>query len=302
MRLPFPAALLLLLFIGLPAAAAAADIAGVEAFAPRRVPVPLSEQFTLHSKHLGRAYDISVRLPPGYDRPANLLRRYPVVYFNDSPYSFPLVTGVAHLPMGNGGIEELILVGIGYARGTASVLSRQLDYTPTRNPSYRDPTGGAPQYLQFLADELLPAIERRYRADPGRRGLAGHSYGGLFAAHVLLTRPELFRYYILSSPSFWFHGRSLWATERAYAAEHRDLPVSVYLGIGGLERPPRGSRYDMVRDVQAFDALLRSREFPGLRLRTKIVPGATHETVVGQIMLNGLLWHFAMDRSIPYDH
>jgi len=302
MNLPFPSALLLLLFLGLPAAAAGAEIAGIEAFAPRRAVVPLSEQFTVYSKRLGRAYDISVRLPPGYDRPANLLRRYPVVYFNDSPYSFPLITGVAHLPMGNGGIEELILVGIGYARGTTSGLSRQLDYTPTHNPAFRDPTGGAAQYLQFLERELLPAIERRYRADPGRRGLAGHSFGGLFAAHVLLTRPELFRYYILSSPSFWFHDRSLWAIERAYAAAHRDLPVSVYVGIGGLERPPRGSRYDMVKDVETFDAVLRSREFPGLRLRTKIVPGATHETVVGQVMLNGLLWHFARDRSIRYDY
>jgi predicted alpha/beta superfamily hydrolase len=282
---------LFLLLLG-PASAAAAT----------PVPVPLSEQFTLKSATLGRRYDILVRLPPRYDAPENAQRRYPVVYFNDAPYSFPLITGVAHLPMGQGTIEDLILVGIGYAHGTTGASSRALDYTPTRNPSSAKATGGAPGYLRFLEREMLPAVEQRYRADPARRALAGHSYGGLFGSYVLLTQPSLFRYYILSSPSFWFHKNAMWKIERAYAATHRDLAASVYMGIGSLEAPPGGSPYEMVKDVQTFDAALRSHRYPSLKLRTKVFKGATHETVVPSVMLNGLLWHFATDRTKPYDY
>lgn len=292
--------LLLLVIAWMPIGAAGAAAAP---WAPQLapVPVPLSEQFTLHSTTLGRSYAISVRLPPGYNEPRNLMRRYPLVVFNDSPYSFPLITGVAHLPMGAGQLEELILVGIGYAQGMGS-RSRILDYTPTVNPANPEKTGGAQAYVEFMAHELLPTLEKRYRANPARRALAGHSYGGLFAAYVLLTRPELFQHYIVSSPSLWFHQNVMWKVERISAASHRDLKASVYMGIGSLERPPRGSRYDMVADVKTFESALRSRHYPGLDLRVKVFEGATHETVVPSVMLNGLLWHFAKDRDNGYGY
>ncbi len=158
-----------------------------------RDPRPRPAERTIHPaprRTLDRSYDISVRLPPGYDKPENLLRRYPVVYFNDAPYSFPLITGVAHLADGQRRDRAVDPRRHRLRARHERALSRQLDYTPTHNPAYRDPTGGASAYLRFLEHEVLPTIERRYRANPERRALAGHSFGGLFAAHVLLTRPE----------------------------------------------------------------------------------------------------------------
>jgi predicted alpha/beta superfamily hydrolase len=69
---------------------------------------------------------------------------------------------------------------------------------------------GAHDYLAFVERELIPYIEARYRADPQRRALGGHSLGGLFGAYALLTKPELFQHYILSSPSLWFHENVTW--------------------------------------------------------------------------------------------
>ena len=66
-----------------------------------------------------------------------------------------------------------------------------VDYQP--NP------GKAPEFLNFIANELLPYVEENYRADPSDRAIAGHSYGGLFPSYVLFKQPEIFRRYVLSS-------------------------------------------------------------------------------------------------------
>ncbi len=181
-----------------------------------------------------------------------------------------------------------------------------LDYTPTVNPRSRKRTGGAAAYLDFIEREVIPFIESTYRADPGRRAYSGHSYGGLFGAHALLSRPGLFCCYILSSPSFWYDGHVMWRLEAEYAKHHKDLRAKVYVGIGGLEQPrpgpSPGPMYDMVGDVRTFEAKLRSRKYPGLTIRSFVMPGATHETVLATTLMNGVLWHFATSRNVPWGY
>ena len=38
--------------------------------------------------------------------------------------------------------------------------------------------------------------------------LAGHSFGGLFVAHVLVTKPELFGAFIAQSPTLWYNNEA----------------------------------------------------------------------------------------------
>jgi hypothetical protein len=147
-------------------------------------------------------------------------------------------------------------------------------------------------------------IENRFRADPHRRAYAGHSLGGLFGAYALLSKPNLFRYYILSSPSFWFDEHAIWQLERDFATDHHDLPANIYVTIGSLEHPGTagGSRFEMVKDVRTFESRLTQRHYPNLRVRALVLDGATHETVFPAAFLNGMLWHFASDRTIPYGY
>jgi predicted alpha/beta superfamily hydrolase len=205
--------------------------------------------------------------------------------------------------MNAGQLENVILVGIGYSHEIGSD-SRIRDYTPTVDRAFAKKTGEAAAYLDFLEREVIPMIESRFRADAGRRAYAGHSFGGLFGAYALLNKPNLFRYYILSSPSFWFNGHSLWQIEKDFAKSHRDLPANVYVAIGGLERPGNaaGSKYEMVGDVDTFASKLAARGYPSLRLRSLVVEGSSHETAFPAAFLNGMLWHFARDRSIPWGY
>ncbi|TFH66787.1 MAG: alpha/beta hydrolase [Gemmatimonadales bacterium] len=89
---------------------------------------------------------------------------------------------------------------------------RTRDLTPASETEHAGtgfPTaGGADRFLGFLADELIPHIDSTYRTETFRV-LVGHSIGGLFATHALLTRPDLFRGYVAISPILWWNRKSL---------------------------------------------------------------------------------------------
>lgn len=271
---------------------------------PRQVPIPRSELRTITSSQLSRSYDLQVKLPPSYARPESKNRRYPVLYINDATYNFQVAAGITHLPMNAGTVEDFIIVGIGYDHASTGDASRVRDYTPTSNPAFEHTTGGAQAYLEFIENEVIPLIESEYRADPARRVLGGHSFGGLFGAFAMFAKPDLFQYYILSSPSFWYHQNVMFEMEETYAGSHKDLPANVYIGIGGLEHPhrPDGPRYEMVEDVRVFERRLLSRGYPGLRIKIGVVEGATHETAFPTVLMNGVLWQFASDREIPFGY
>ncbi|MFO1516349.1 MAG: alpha/beta hydrolase-fold protein [Lysobacterales bacterium] len=237
----------------------------------------------------GRHYALYVKLPPGYERAENLLRRYPVVYLTDGPYTFQVASGVTRVPFSQELFEEFILVGLSWAEGEAPADSRRRDLTPTIAAD-KPGSGGAADYLAFLRDVAVPWVEREYRADPARRTLAGQSYGGLFGLWVALTEPTLFRNYVLSSASLWYDHRTLFALERGVAAQRRDLAANLYFVIGSRERPGQcghaDCEVDMVADQAAMVRALQSRGYPHLRVQAKVVPGAYHETTFPV----GLLW------------
>jgi predicted alpha/beta superfamily hydrolase len=268
------------------------------------VTIPRSQRLTMNSRLLGRIYDLHVKLPPNYDSLQDVVTRYPVLYLNDATYNFQVAAGITHVPMNSKTIEDVILVGIGYSHESTAEESRIRDYTPTRDATWKKRTGGSPAYLEFLESEIIPFVEGKFRVDSKRRAYAGHSLGGLFGAFVLLNRPDLFCCYILSSPSLWYDGHVIWRFEESYSEKHEDMPASVYIAIGSLEHPrrPGGSPHEMVQDVRNFERRLRQRKYPNLRIRSSVVDGGTHETVFPTALMNGLLWHFAKNREIPFGY
>jgi len=233
----------------------------------------------------GRDYEVFVSLPASYE--AQPTRRYPVVYVTDADYAFPIIRQVARRVNLNGPvIEEFILVGLSYARGDEPAASRNRDYTPTPNGPRNSSSaihGQGPAYQAYLKTRVLPFVEARFRADPRRRVLLGHSYGGLLGAQILFTDPTLFHAYILGSPSFWFDRRHIMKMEADYARTHRDLPAEVFMYIGEHETPGPGPRRtkdtDMVADVRVMEATLKARAYPGLRVRSIVLEDEDHLTV-----------------------
>lgn len=231
----------------------------------------------------GRTYQLFVSLPSSYAR--NPDKQYPVLYMTDAYYTFPVIYSINRRISG---VQDFILVGISYNKGEDGGLSRRRDYTPTASGAYGAPPGavygGAKEYRTYIRNEIFPFIESKFRADKSKRIYAGHSYGGLFGAQILLNEPDMFSGYILGSPSLWYDNRFTFKTEEEYAKTHKDLPANVFVYIGEYERPGLGdeddpNRYDMVKDTNDFDAILKSRNYPSLKIKSEVLNDEDHMTI-----------------------
>jgi len=295
------------------AVAFAAAIVNAAAAAVTDTPPPVytlsgTEVHVLHAERLKRDYELYVALPKSYATAPT--RRYPVVFVTDAPYAFPLTRAIAARVGGHSNeLPEFILVGLGYAKGDTPEFSRRRDYTPTANrdadvtsdmPGRTPAFGEAAGYRRFVAEQVFPFLETRYRADMSRKVFAGHSYGALFGADVLTTEPTLFQAYVLGSPSLWFDHRALMARQGGwFNAVSSPWQADVYLGVGAYEgRAPKGTkeaaRYategDMVGDMQRFASALQARRARQLRLRAEVIPGEDHLTVAPILITRGLKW------------
>lgn len=264
---------------------------------PPAYSLPDTEVHTIAAKDLKREYDIHVSLPVSYKTSS---RRYPVVFVADAPYAFPVVRAISKRVGDTGkGLDEMIVVGLGYARGDTAMYGRRRDYTPTATaetgissdiPGRPAAFGEAEGFRRFIAAEVFPLIEKKYRADMNRKVFIGHSYGSLLGLQALFTEPAMFDSYILGSPSLWYGKRVMFEREKAYAAAHKDLKAKVYLGVGGLEVARPGDSDDMVADMKQFEKLLKSRRYPGLTIQSRVFADEDHFTVAPGIATRGLKW------------
>lgn len=260
----------------------------------------------IHASKLNRDYQLYISLPKSY---AASHKTYPVVFVTDAPYAFPVTRAIAARVIGHSkDLPEFILVGLSYAKGDTAEYSRRRDYTPSVNggkgltsdmPGREPAFGEAEAYREFLADEVFKFVASNYRADMKRKIFAGHSYGSLLGVHVLLKNPDMFEGYILGSPSLWYDDDLMFTREKEYAATHKDLSATVYLGVGALEgRAPKNhpvdARYstdgDMVDDLKRFSKALSLRHYAGLRLKADVIVDENHLTVAPILITRGLLW------------
>lgn len=260
--------------------------------------IPNTEVIALRSKETGADYELFVALPSGY---AKSTKQYPVVYMLDADYSFALVRNIVQHFVERENLPPMILVAIAYPGAAADRatyrMNRTRDYTPAYAPDggygaeYQKVSGGGPKFRAFIATELIPLIERRYRADAQDRTLIGHSYGGLFGTYMLLTQPALFKRYVLISPSLWYSNRIALTMEESAAAAGVKPEAHVFFAVGSFENQPANSRA-MVDDLTELVNKLKSRNNPRLVLRYRIYDGETHNSVFPGAVTRGLLTVF----------
>lgn len=259
--------------------------------------VSWTTRYRLRSEIVGQDFQIDVAWPPGA---AGVGRRLPVVFVLDGNHAFGLAAGAARmLQSGPFPMPPAVVVGVGYHfqapedQGQWGAL-RVRDFTPCRDALFQEQypgapvqPGGAETFLRFLEEELTPFLEDRLPIDTGDRTLVGVSLGGFFALHALLSRPGAFRRCVAISPAlYWGEGR-LFEQERAFAADARDLPASVYLAAGSLEEA-HDARNALVSNVYRLDSVLRSRRWPGLDLAMQIFEGENHMSVFPGAVTRGL--------------
>lgn len=250
-----------------------------------------TETRVLESAFNRQRYLIKVKFPRDYD---NEVAAYPVLYVLDAETNFGGVGYIVQRLIKDHQIPEILLVGVAYDTDYRSFYAlRSRDLTPTEVKDLRiggaevsDPTGGAPLFRRFLAEELFPFVEKTYRAEPGERALYGHSYGGLFGTWVLLHHADLFNRYLLLSPSLWYDDNLL--LRDVETADLHFGPTRLYMGSGGLE-----PRIDDLH-LELVEAL-RRRNPRNLEIESEVLENETHRTLFGAAFTNGLRYLYASD-------
>ncbi len=213
-------------------------------------------------------------------------------YVVDANGAFGTVVETARLLNLEGtGFPELIVVGIGYPLGyfRNTLLERVVDLSPTEDRGQEGDSGGGPDFLRFLVQELAPRIDAEHRADESDRAIYGHSLGGLFAVYALLESDGAFRRVVAGSPALWWGDAAIFDVEAAVASSGVELTGRIFVAAGERETPeltPGSPPY--VDDVHRLVTTLSERAHPDLDIEAHIFARETHFTVVAPIISRGL--------------
>lgn len=249
------------------------------------------ERIVVKSQVLGEERTVLVRTPAGYARGTE---RFPVLYMTDGDGHIQHTSGTVSFLARNARMPEMIVVGI-------TNTDRTRDLTPTHvaqapdNPNARFPTsGGADKFIKFIETELIPLVESKYRTQP-YRALAGHSLGGLFAVHTMLTRPELFNSYIAVSPSLQWDNFVLIDRAKAFFKARKELNRTLFTSLGN-EPGDIGDAFKLFREV------LQKQEATGFVWEAAQYEDEDHGSVVLRSHYAGLRkafdgWQFPRDPS-----
>ncbi|NQT25832.1 alpha/beta hydrolase [candidate division KSB1 bacterium] len=258
-----------------------------------------TEKRTFHSNIIKNDFELHISLPFSYSASDTT---YPVLFSLDANVKFAMVsTIVNNLGTLTKEIPEIVVVGIAYPlKGLEDwVIGRNRDLTPTKVAETEEywikrlsrltgrndidvTTGGADNFIAFIQDELIPFIELNYRVSTTDRTLHGTSLGGLFTLYTLLKSPEIFNRYFASSPSIDWDESFMFQLENDFALSHKDLPVKLFMCVGGLE-----SEYYLT-NTKKMDELLSSRNYPNFKIETHVFENETHGTTVSASMGRGL--------------
>jgi uncharacterized protein len=264
-------------------------------------PLPDTEVHYLRSEHVGDEFRVLIgHCGSAESAPASVL------FLGDTWANFGTAVEITRLMRLTGVVPPLLVVGVGYRTTELAEVwkLRARDFTPSvpGGPGFEDASmmGGADRFIAFLQDELKPWVRERFAADPDDSMFFGHSLGGLFATHVLLSMPTTFRRYGIGSPSLWWDAGSIFTREEEYAQAHADLDARAFFAVGAHETPAGRRRFidqlpaerradheaedaadppvDMVAECERMIAALRGHAYPSLDLGHEVFPGEYHET------------------------
>jgi predicted alpha/beta superfamily hydrolase len=238
--------------------------------------VPSYDTLMLASRALGEIRRINVHTPPAYV--ASDSSRFPVLYMPDGGLDedFPHVVNTVDSLIALAAIRPVIVVGV-------PNTERRRDLTgPTRvakDSAIASHVGGSAAFRRFLREELIPAIDARYRTTT-ERALVGESLAGLFVVETFLREPTLFEHYVAFDPSLWWNRGALVDSAPSL------LVAAPATASGGAAPSARGrsifiagSRNDIGNGTARLAAALRAAEPHKLAWTYAPRPDLTHGTI-----------------------
>ncbi|HEY3425340.1 MAG TPA: alpha/beta hydrolase-fold protein [Negativicutes bacterium] len=237
-----------------------------------------------------KEWRICIYLPPTYKIQ---LQGFPVVYIQDEGYLFRDHLNDLEEMTKSGKLQAMIFVGI-------KPNNRNNEYTPWNAKAildqHEDYGGQGATYLNFLANDLKPYIDKNYNtlSSPENTGIAGASFGGLISMYAAYLHPEAFGRIASISGSFWY--------ERfiEFMQSNDIVPngCKIYMDVGTMEGVTKKSlQKNMVARNQEAYAILLAKGLSQKDCRFVMAEGAVHDrTFFVRRFPAALQWLFPVKR------
>lgn len=141
----------------------------------------IGKRIKIHSKILNQEKEIYISLPYKYDEH---IQCYPVIFVLEGEFLFEPTKAISSFLAARSKMPEAIIVGL------------PNDYHDQRHELGFKKWNGKPEvYLDFFRKELIPHIEKEYRADT-HRTIIGMSPTNGFLFEAFFNQPDIFKAYI----------------------------------------------------------------------------------------------------------
>jgi predicted alpha/beta superfamily hydrolase len=234
--------------------------------------VDIEKKDTLFSHILDEKRPLRIYLPEDYAKDSV---KYPVIYLLDGEWRFVHGVSTVRFLTAEGFMPKAIVVGI-------PNVARERDFLPDK---------AADRFRGFITEELISYIEKHYRADSFRI-LIGHSFGGVFAMHMLSTQPDAFAGYIMIDPALWYENKVVIRSTQKMFSERSSLPKTVY--ISGNE----GKAWHNM-SIDMADSLFKAAAPKDMLWKTCAYANETHVSVAFKTIYDGLRLVFNDYRRTP---
>jgi predicted alpha/beta superfamily hydrolase len=142
------------------------------AFAQSQLNLNIGQNYSIKSEHLKGMRNYYIHLPVNYEASD---KRYPVLYVLDGQMHFTSAVAIQNSLGKSTDVPEMIIVGI------ENVYPRRRDLKRSKRETF----------ASFLADELIPVIDKTYRTKQ-ERIIFGWEQGGYFSSYLLFHQSQLF--------------------------------------------------------------------------------------------------------------
>lgn len=260
---------------------------------------------SLYSGILKEKREILVYVPQP-DNPYVKTETYPVLYLFDGVKSFmKTVAMIDHLSSDYGSYRcpKMIVVAVVHP-------DRFKDLFPNTANDNKDEID---DFAKFMAQELVPYIDKKYPTQP-YRCVVGHSLGGLRVAHSLVYQSQLFNSYIALDPSFG-HDMNVWSNKAREVMKQKTFNnTSVFMAMAhtmpktmsfeAIKKDTSGESRHM-RTMMQFANDINSNKNKGLQFDWKYYPNETHSEVTFTGTYDGLnavfTWYYNPEQERMFD-
>lgn len=198
-----------------------------------------------------------------------------------------------------------VIVAVGYQTNLPFDLNaRAYDYTPAlevksgeavgKSGRYQRKGGGSEDFRRLLEMRIAPNAERGIKIDPERRGVWGHSYGGLFVLDSWLSS-SFFRSYYSASPSLGRDNFSLLA--RLTASDKAQYCHKSLFFMEGSASPGKNAQTQPTDTMSKIHNGVSAMRKSGLAVEYWDYPGVTHGPMLNASFRSALL-HMSTGRTL----